>query len=194
MSEENVEIVQGVRTSVTVRSKTRQRTLDERIIVRFPALVWVIRSAWSRLPPRSRLRRALVSRIMRQGSEAANRRDFDLLFVFFDPEIELKFDESPVDGFVPPDLRGMNCGHEAYRRVWEAMIETMEDFRIELDDVIDFGDRLLTTGRVMGHGSASGAPVSQPVFQVFTLRRGFVIRQDEFVDRDKALEAAGLSE
>ena len=189
-----MEIAQGVRTPVTVRSKTRRRTLDERLIVRFPALVRVMLSAWSRLPPRSRLRRTLLSRYMRQVCEAANRRDFELQFVFFDPEIELKFDESPVDGFVPPDLRGVNRGHEAYRRVWEAMIETMEDFRIELDDVIDFGDRLLNTGRFMGHGSASGAPVSQTLFQVFTLRRGFVIRQDEFVDRDKALEAAGLSE
>jgi hypothetical protein len=37
MSEENVEIVRGVRMSVTLRSETR-RSLDERILVRFRRL------------------------------------------------------------------------------------------------------------------------------------------------------------
>jgi ketosteroid isomerase-like protein len=194
MSEENMEIVRGVRTPVIIPRETRRRTLDERIIARFPGFVRVIGSAWSRLPPRSRLRRAIVSRIMRQGCEAANRRDFDLLFVFFDSEIELELTESPLGGFVPPDLPRVNRGHEAYLRAWEAMIEAMEDFKIELDEVIDFGDRLFTPGRFMGHGSASGAPVTQPIFQVFTLRGGLVVRQEDFVDRNQALEAAGLSE
>jgi ketosteroid isomerase-like protein len=193
MSVENIESVRGVRTPVVVPPENRRRTLDERIFARFPVLVRAIASRWSRLPPRSRLRRAFVSRLMRQGCEAANRRDFDLLFLFLDPEIELELEESPFGGFVPPDLPAVNHGHGGYLRAWEAMIEAMEDFRIELDEVVDFGDRLLTPGRFMGHGTASGAPVTQPIFQVFTLRRGLVIRQEDFVDRDKAVEAAGLS-
>jgi hypothetical protein len=36
--------------------------------------------------------------------------------------------------------------------------------------------------------------VSQAVFQVFTFRDGLVVRQEDFSDRSKALEAAGLSE
>jgi ketosteroid isomerase-like protein len=195
MSQENVEVAGGVRTSFIVRGESKRRGLDERIFVWFPAIYRVTASAClSLLRPRSRLRRALVSRIMRQGCEAANRRDFELLFVFFDPEIELELAESPFGGFVPPDLPGVNRGHHAYLRVWEAMIEAMEDFRIELEEVIDFGDRLLTPGRFMGHGSASGAPFTQPVFQVFTLRRGLVIRQEDFADRERALEAVGLQE
>ena len=194
MARENVESVRGVQTPVVVPRETRRRTLDEWIFARFPGLVRVIGSAWSRLPPHSRLRRAVVSRIMRQGCEAANRRDFDLLFIFLDPEIELKLLESPFGGFVPPDLPGVNRGHGAYLRAWEAMIEAMEDFRIELDEVIDYGDRLLTPGRFMGHGSTSGAPFTQPIFQVFTMRRGLVIRQEDFADRDKALGAVGLRE
>jgi ketosteroid isomerase-like protein len=194
MSEENVEAVGGVRTPVSVRSETRRRSLDQQILVRFPALTRVLLSAWSRLPPRSRLRRALLARIIGQVCEAANRRDFELLFVFFDPEIELELEDSPLGALIPPDLPSVNRGHDAYRRVWEAMIEAMADFRIELDEVVDFGERLLTPARFMGRGSASGAPVTQLVAQVITLRRGLVIRQEDFTDRDKALEAAGLSE
>jgi hypothetical protein len=33
--------------------------------------------------------------------------------------------------------------------------------------------------------------VSEPVFQLFTTRRGLVVRQEDFLDRAKALEAAG---
>ncbi len=194
MSQENVKTMRGVRTPVAVSSQTRRRTLDERILVRFPALVRLLAFAWSRLPPRSRLRRAFVSRIVRQGCEAANRRDFDLLLLYLDPEIEYHIDGSPVGGFVPPDLLGVHRGHEGYLRTWEAGIEASKDLRIEYEEVIDFGDRLLAAGRRTGHGSSSGIPVNQPLFQLFTLRRGLVIRQEGFTDRDKALEAAGLRE
>jgi hypothetical protein len=34
--------------------------------------------------------------------------------------------------------------------------------------------------------------VSEPVFQLFKLRRGLVARQDDFLDRAEALKAAGL--
>jgi ketosteroid isomerase-like protein len=194
MSQENVEIVRGVRTPVAVPSETRRRTLDERIYVRFPALYRVLASAWSRLPPRSRLRRAWVSRIVRQGCEAANRRDFDLRLLLVDPEIEFQIQGSPVGGFVPPDLLGVHRGHAGYLRIWEAGIEASEDLRIEHEEVIDFGDRLLAAGRQTGHGRSSGISLNEPLFQVFTLRRGLVIRQEDFTDRAQALEAVGLRE
>ena len=41
-----------------------------------------------------------------------------------------------------------------------------------------------------GRGSGSGVVVSEPVFQLFTLRRGLVVRQEDFLDRSEALEAA----
>jgi hypothetical protein len=36
--------------------------------------------------------------------------------------------------------------------------------------------------------------ISQHLFQLFTLRRGLPLRQDDFLDRTEALQAAGLSE
>ncbi|HEX2128801.1 MAG TPA: nuclear transport factor 2 family protein [Solirubrobacterales bacterium] len=163
---------------------------EERIIVRFPALASAFGYAWSRLPPRSRLRRAVISRIVRLGYEAANRRDFDVVLAFFDRDFELHFDESPIGGFVPPDLMGVHRGHEAFLRVWDEAVASI-DLKIEHHEVIDFGDRLLACGRQRGRGAASGIPVDEPVYQLFTLRRGMVIREEDFVDRDKALRAAG---
>ena len=41
-----------------------------------------------------------------------------------------------------------------------------------------------------GHGSGSGVGVSHQVFQLFTFGRGLVIRQQDFLDRAAALDAA----
>jgi ketosteroid isomerase-like protein len=53
---------------------------------------------------------------------------------------------------------------------------------------------LLVTVQYTGHGSGSGVPVSQQVFQVLETRRGLVIKIEDFTDRSEALEAAGLRE
>ena len=137
------------------------------------------------------LRRAITSWILRRAAAAVNRRDFDVLFLSFDPEIEFRF----TGGFVPPDLLGWQRGYEGYRRLWEEGIEAMEDLRLEFEEAIDFGDRFLLCGRQIGHGTASGILVSEPIFQACTLREGLVIRQEHFTtDRAQALEALGLSE
>ena len=179
---------------VTVSTENRRRTLDERFFILFPALARTLLSAWSRLPQRSRLRRAWLSRVFRQAFEAANRRDFDLLFLGLDPEIEYQANENALGGFVAPDLLGMHHGHEGYIHVWEVYTEVVENLRLEPEELIDFGDRVLIAGRMTGHGASSGVPLSGPIFQLFTLERGLVIRQEDFDDRDKALEAAGLRE
>jgi hypothetical protein len=117
MSQENIEVVRGVRTPITVSTEARPRTLDERVLVRFPALARPLGFVWSRLPPRSRLRRAMNARLMRQAQEAAVRRDFELLFLRFDPEIEFEMAENPAFGFVAPDAVGVHRGREGYRRL-----------------------------------------------------------------------------
>ena len=60
--------------------------------------------------------------------------------------------------------------------------------------MLDLGDQILVTARQEGSGSGSGVAVSQPVFQLFTFRRGMVISQQDFLDRAQALAAAGQSE
>jgi SnoaL-like domain len=193
MSQGTLETAQGVRTPVAVRSET-SRPLDERVLLKFPALVPVAASAWTRLSPHSWLRRAWTARIVRQGSEAANRRDFKSLFLFFDTGIEFHPAPSLVGGFVPPDQIGVVKGRPGYTRMWQGLLEAWEDIRLEPDEVVDYGDRLLIAGRIKGHGSHSGIALDIPLFQVLFLRRGLLVQQKDFGDRDQALEAAGLRE
>src|SRR2546428_2252559 len=187
MSQENVEPVRAVRIPFGRLETRRYRTLDERIIVRFPALGRLLLAAWARLPLHSRLRRVMLERRVRQASAAANRRDFDVLLTGLDPGIELH----PM---FPLDFEDNYHGYDGYREAWRVILEAFEDVRLDALEVLDLGDRLLATIEWNGHGTGSGVSISQQGFMLLTLRRGLVVRQDDFVDRAKALEAVGLSE
>jgi ketosteroid isomerase-like protein len=163
--------------------------LDERLFVRFPALVrGLSAAAWARLPRHSRLRRLLIVRLVRRYYAAANRRDFDLLVTGYDPAVEYQ----PAELFPDPDPT--YDGHEGIREVWRVLLDAFEDVRLDPEELLDLGDRVLVTTRLSGHGTGSGVAISQPLFQVFTLRQGLPFRQHDYLDRAEALEAAGLSE
>jgi ketosteroid isomerase-like protein len=192
MSQQNVEIARGVRIALPPLSEkaSRRRSLDEHLRIRFPALYRLLGDAFMGLPPRSRLRRLVLSRFVARAYAAANRRDFDLVLAGWDPESEYR----PSGDLMPPDLEPVFYGHDGYRQLWRYWLDAFEDIRWDPEEILDFGDRFLVTAQQRGHGSGSGVAVSEPVFQLFTLRRGLVIRQEDFLDRSKALEAAGLQE
>ena len=68
------------------------------------------------------------------------------------------------------------------------------DYQSEVDEVLDWGDRVLVVTTHRGKGRASGVPVESQTAQVMTLRDGKIVRQDFFSSKAEALEAAGLSE
>jgi hypothetical protein len=157
--------------------------------VRFPALFRRLTDAGMRLPPRSRLRRLLVARGIQQAYAAGNRRDFDALLAGMDPE---SYEYRPSADLMPPDLESVFHGHEGYLQLWRYWLEAFRDIRWDPEEILDLGGMLLVTTQQRGHGSGSGVAVSKPVFQLFELRRGLVVRQEDFLSRSKALEAAGV--
>jgi hypothetical protein len=193
MSQENVEIVRGVRTALPPLNDkaSRRRTLDERLGVWFPGLARSLGKALFRLPPRSLLRQAILARVMTRAYAAANRRDFELILTANDSE---SYEYHPSADYLPPDMDTVYCGHDGYRLFWRQWLDAFEDIRWDPEEMIDFGAKALVTARQSGHGSGSGVGLSKSVFQVFTFRGGLVIRQEDFLDRSKALEAAGLQE
>jgi ketosteroid isomerase-like protein len=186
MSQENVEIARGVRIPLVPETR-RHRTLDERIVVRFPGLARRLSAAWARLPQHSRLRRAIFVRRVRQGFAALDRRDFDLLVIGLDPSVELWM------AHVLPDVGPIFHGHDGYREVWSHLLEAA-DARLHPEELLDFGDRFLVTAKLTVRGAGSGVFVSQRLFLLFTLRRGLVVREHDFQDRGEAVQAAGLAE
>jgi hypothetical protein len=75
--------------------------------------------------------------------------------------------------------------------LWRYWRDAFQDIRWDPEEVVDFGEMFLVTAQQSGHGSGSGIAVSEPIFQLFTLRRGLVIRQEDFRERSDALEVAG---
>ena len=167
-----------------------QRTPEERLMVRFPALAHALAPLLFRLSPQSRIRRLLFGRAIARAYAAANRRDFALNLVLND---EALYEYRPSRDLLPPDMATVYRGHEGYREFWRLWLDAFEDIRWDPEEILDLGDRALVTARQSGHGSGSGVAVSEPVYQLFTFRRGLVIRQEDFLDRRQALEAAGLS-
>jgi SnoaL-like domain len=96
----------------------------------------------------------------------------------------------PSVDLLPPDLETVFYGHDGYLKLWRYWLDAFEDIRWDPQEILDFGDKFLVTTQQRGRGSGSGVALSEPVFQLFTLRRGLVVRQQDFLDRSKALEAA----
>jgi ketosteroid isomerase-like protein len=87
---------------------------------------------------------------------------------------------------------GTYTGKEAVSRYLDGMF-VFEDGNIEVHDIIDLGDRAL------GITTFSARPPDGPATewlwcQLVTFRDGFITEFRSFLDRESALEAAGLRE
>jgi ketosteroid isomerase-like protein len=69
-----------------------------------------------------------------------------------------------------------------------------EEWEVELDELIDNGDKVIAIARQRGRSATSGVGAELEQAHIFTLRDGEVVRAESYLDREKALEAAGLRE
>jgi ketosteroid isomerase-like protein len=73
--------------------------------------------------------------------------------------------------------------------------ESFERLTQELVELRDVGDgRVLAEFIQRGWSAGSDVPVELPTWSLMTLRDGELTRMELFMNRDDALEAAGLSE
>jgi ketosteroid isomerase-like protein len=186
------EDIQGVNTARIALPPSRpgrqRRSLEDRLTIRFPAGLRLLTRATTRLSPRSRPRRVLLARRIVQTYAAVNRRDFDVILAGFDPAIEYR----PSIELMPPDLGTVSHGHDGFRQLWRYWMDAFPDLRWDPEEILDLSNRILVTAQQSGRGSGSGVAVSVSVFQLFTVRGGLVTRQEDFLERSQALDAAGL--
>ena len=188
MSQENVE---PARQPLAVTPSFRRR-FDERLALRFPGAFNLLdRLAW-RLPPQSRLRRAVFHRAAQLGLEAVNRRDYDSAFARYDQHVELVLESRLVGLGFDRVYRGL----EERVRFQERWFAEWGDFRFAPKELIDLGDRrILLSGQIVGRGLSSGAAFDSDWAILVTISAGAkIVREEVFFDPDEALEAAGLRE
>lgn len=85
-------------------------------------------------------------------------------------------------------------GHDGAAEATRTWLGAWEDWRLEVEEIIDLGDRVLVLARESGRGKGSGIEIEHPHAAIVTVRNGKVVHTLGFVDRAEALEAAGLSE
>jgi ketosteroid isomerase-like protein len=122
------------------------------------------------------VRRAFAFGMQGRGDPAEALADFH-------PDVVLNSFEEPA-----------SSGRDAVRENLERWKSAWEEVEATAEEFIDAGDRVIVTAYFRGRGRGSGIEVDARFYEVYTLRDGTIVQIDEFTDRARALEAAGLSE
>lgn len=122
----------------------------------------------------------------RRAAEALSAGDLDGYFDHFDPDLVYyaRADEPDADVY-----RSLEEFRSFFVASW---LETIKDFRYDLDEIIDADDQTISVGVVRGRGSASGVEVAEPYAFLRTWREGKTIEVREYRTKEEALKAAGL--
>ena len=85
-------------------------------------------------------------------------------------------------------------GEELIARWAAEMRETWAEVRWELDRIIDADDVVVSFYRGIGIGRESGVEVVRDLTGIYRLHDGLIVFERVYLNREEALEAAGLSE
>jgi uncharacterized protein len=89
---------------------------------------------------------------------------------------------------------GTHRGHEGIRELGRLTAEVFDEFRYEVEDIVDAGDSVLVLGRICARGVRSGATGTQHGALVFRIRDGLVVAYRSYIDRNEAFADVGLGE
>jgi ketosteroid isomerase-like protein len=113
---------------------------------------------------------------------------------FLDPDVVYE------DTTLPDHIGEKYRGHEGVERAARRWIEPQEWMLVELQQIIEVGDRLVSVHHVRSKARHSGIEFDTRdgdvpgLAYLWTIRNGKVIHFKSFPSLEKALEAAGLSE
>ncbi len=96
--------------------------------------------------------------------------------------------------YLPMEERGAINGHDPMREYFERWMEPWDEFQIEPTEFRERDDYVFNGVAMKARGRGSGVETKMEYWQVWLFRDGKVLRWEEYLDRDEALEAVGLSE
>ena len=135
----------------------------------------------------------IVRRLFHLYLEALDRGDLDIWFNSDDLAEDFEWVMPREGGLgLPPSYRGRE-GFREFMKAWTE--EQFQDWSIELERLIDAGgDRVVAFFHQRATGRESGVPVELRMATLYELEDGRIVRMRHFLEREEALEAAGLSE
>ena len=129
--------------------------------------------------------------LMAAAIEALNERNTKAVDALFDDEVEWQpalTAGGAVEGTVYRGKPGM-------RKYIEDVDIGFAEVRLEIQGIDSVGsDRVLYRGRLIARGSASGVSLDVPIWGLWEMRDGKLLRGKGFLTKQEALAAAGLSE
>jgi ketosteroid isomerase-like protein len=112
-----------------------------------------------------------------------------------EPFLEPDFEFVDSAGLERLGVRRRGRGWDALRANYREVLDAFESYEEETHEVRDLGGgRVLTLGMARGRTRTGGVEVVQAGGVIFTVRDSKIARIEFFLDRDEALEAAGLSD
>jgi ketosteroid isomerase-like protein len=122
--------------------------------------------------------------VVRRHFAAFRTGGLDAAAAFWHPGIEWRAAEGAADD------AGVIRGPEALRRYYQDWIDTIDELRAEVEEVIlAVGERVAVSIHNSGRGRASGAPVEARYYVACTVRSGRIVSGREYVTRKQALDA-----
>jgi ketosteroid isomerase-like protein len=81
-------------------------------------------------------------------------------------------------------------GYDGVRRFWTQFLSAWDEYRVEVEELIDAGDQVVAVMRLSGR--TNELEIDEVRSSLLTLRNGRIVRIEPFASKDGALEAAGL--
>jgi ketosteroid isomerase-like protein len=125
--------------------------------------------------------------IVRGAYDAFNHEGREAMLAYLHTDIE--WDESEL----PARRPGVYHGHEGVIRVLNENAALWEDINVAIDEHVEgTDDRVVAFIRAGGKGKHTGVAVELASAQVWSLRHGKAAHVRLYLDRQEALEAAGV--
>jgi ketosteroid isomerase-like protein len=125
--------------------------------------------------------------IVRRWIALSNAGDLPAIFELLDPDIEC----FPAEG--EPEATPFR-GREAYMRRAEETRDAFDEHAVEVSEYIDLGEYVAVVARIEARGRTSRAPVSGEEVWLIRFKDGKCVQYRECGTKERALQAAGLSE
>jgi ketosteroid isomerase-like protein len=123
------------------------------------------------------------------GDEEAMGEVMTALERIVNPEVEVS-----LFGPSYTQIRETRRGIDGFAVLWRDWLRPFHSYRIEPEEMIDLGDRVLVLTRAIARVESDSPEIKNAGATIFGVRDGRVTTVDSFLDREEALEAAGLSE
>ena len=107
----------------------------------------------------------------------------------FDDDFEVEF----ISG-VAGSLRPPSRGPQGFSEAWLDWLEPWQSYYVEIEDILDAGNEVVSLVHIRAKAAPEAVPVEHRSAAVWSLRDRKIIGIRFYLEREKALEAAGLRE